>query len=127
MPQALNPRDEIVTLDHRPVLIWNAPANALSREADVGDLLSAAWENDVDWVALHTHVLHDDFFRLETGLAGVILQKLVNYRVKLTIIGDIESWLARSEAFRAFVRETNRGNTASFVATFDTFLRRSNT
>lgn len=125
MPQALNPRDEIIAIGNVPLLVWNAPANAIAREADVNDLLAAAWENDVTWVAVRTDVLHDDFFRLDTGLAGAILQKLVNYGVRLAVIGDIEPWLARSEAFSAFVREANRGRTTSFVATIDALKQHS--
>ncbi|VVE45676.1 hypothetical protein PPN31114_04399 [Pandoraea pneumonica] len=123
MPQALNPRDEIIAIDNVPLLVWNAPANAIAREADVNELLAAAWENDVTWVAVHTDVLHDDFYRLETGLAGAMLQKLVNYGVKLAVIGDITPWLARSEAFSAFVREANRGRTTAFTTTLEALKR----
>ncbi|WP_231748166.1 DUF4180 domain-containing protein [Burkholderia sp. ABCPW 14] len=51
---------------------------------------------------------HDDFFRLDTCVAGHLVQKLINYGVKLAVVGDIDAPLARSRALRALVRETNR-------------------
>lgn len=56
------------------------------------------------------------FFTLSTGVAGEILQKLVQYRVRLAVVGDIAAHLERSEALRALVRETNRGRDAWLVA-----------
>jgi hypothetical protein len=56
-----------------------------------------------------------EFFQLQTGLAGEIFQKIVNYRLRLAIIGDIAQWIAASAAFRDLVRESNRGNTVWFL------------
>lgn len=39
-----------------------------------------------------------DFFRLETRIAGNMLQKLTNYRMKCAIVGDISAPLAASGA-----------------------------
>jgi hypothetical protein len=54
------------------------------------------------------------FFDLRTKLAGEIMQKFVNYQTRLAVIGDFESGM--SDAFRAFVRESNRGNRLLFLA-----------
>ncbi|EAR11112.1 DUF4180 domain-containing protein [Reinekea blandensis] len=53
-----------------------------------------------------------DFFDLKTGLAGEILQKFVNYRMQLTVIGDWRQ--IRSNALRDFIRECNRGTAIEF-------------
>jgi len=37
---------------------------------------------------LNKSAICDDFFDLSTGLAGEILQKFVNYHVKIAIVGD---------------------------------------
>lgn len=60
--------------------------------------------------------LDERFFTLSTGVAGEIQQKLVRYRVRLAVVGDIAARLERSEALRALVRESNRGRDAWFVA-----------
>lgn len=53
------------------------------------------------------------FFDLKTGLAGDVLQKFANYRMKLTIEGDWRQ--VNSEALRDFIRECNRGDAIEFL------------
>jgi hypothetical protein len=54
-----------------------------------------------------------EFFDLSTRIAGEILQKFVQYRVKLAITGDFSD---ASESLRAFIYESNRGNEIFFCA-----------
>lgn len=54
----------------------------------------------------------ESFFDLSTGLAGDILQKFSNYRMKLTILGDWSE--IQSKALRDFVRECHRGDSFRF-------------
>ena len=53
-----------------------------------------------------------------------MLQKLVNYGVRLGVVGEIDHWLARSEALRALVRESNRGTSVWFVSNEADLLRK---
>lgn len=62
------------------------------------------------------------FFDLRTGLAGEILQKYSNYRMKLAIIGEFTKF--GSNALNAFIIECNRGNCIFFAADFDEALDR---
>jgi len=66
--------------------------------------------------------LHRDFFDLKTGLAGEILQKFSNYRVKLAIVGDFEE--VKSKSLRDFIRESNRGRTVNFVNSVEEAVER---
>ncbi|WP_326972868.1 DUF4180 domain-containing protein [Burkholderia oklahomensis] len=75
-------------------------------------------------MALPAKRLHDDFFRLDTCVAGHFVQKLINYGVKRAVIGNIDAPLARSRALRDLVRETNRGDAFWFVADFDALAQR---
>ncbi|WZB72993.1 DUF4180 domain-containing protein [Achromobacter xylosoxidans] len=61
----------------------------LAGEQDVTDLLGLTWGEDVDWIVLPVRRLPADFFRLETRIAGNMLQKLTNYRMKCAIVGDL--------------------------------------
>ena len=70
----------------------------LAGEQDVTDLLGLTWGEDVDWIVLPVRRLPADFFRLETRIAGNMLQKLTNYRMKCAIVGDISAPLAASGA-----------------------------
>ena len=56
-----------------------------------------------------------DFFDLRTGLAGAVLQKLVNYHLRVAIVGDVTREVAASKAFADFVTESNRGGHVWFV------------
>ncbi|VWB72256.1 alpha/beta hydrolase [Burkholderia lata] len=108
---------------HR-VLVRDPAAGLVQRESDALDLVALAHEHEADWIAVPADALHDDFYRLESGLAGAVLQKLVNYGVRLGVVGDIDRWLARSEALRAFVRESNRGTSVWFVGNEEGLLRK---
>lgn len=54
------------------------------------------------------------FFDLSSGLAGEVLQKVVNYHAALAIVGDFSGY--QSKALRDFIRESNRGSRVFFVA-----------
>lgn len=54
-----------------------------------------------------------DFFALSTKLAGDILQKYVNYGIKLAIIGDFSGYT--SKALHDFIYESNKGKDFFFV------------
>lgn len=85
---------------------------------DVGDalgLIAEAGQKGADWVAVPLERLHDDFYRLSTGVAGEIAQKFTQYRVGLAVVGDVSRHTAASGSFQAWVREANRGAHVWFV------------
>ena len=55
----------------------------------------------------------EEFFDLKTKLAGDILQKYINYKVKLAIVGDFSGYTSKS--LRDFIYECNNGNDIFFV------------
>lgn len=79
-------------------------------------LIALAREYQANWIALDATALHEDFYRLESGLAGDVVQKPINYGLNLCIIGNIDTWLAHGNALSAFVRKSNRGQSVWFVA-----------
>ncbi|MCG6140576.1 DUF4180 domain-containing protein [Leptospira mtsangambouensis] len=54
-----------------------------------------------------------DFFDLKTGLAGNVLQKIINYRMKLTIVGDFSVYSSKS--LSDFIYEMNSGKDVFFL------------
>jgi hypothetical protein len=84
------------------------------------DLIGNASYQGVDHLLLYAESLAPDFFDLGTGLAGEILQKAANYRVRLTIVGAFDR--VESESLRAFIVEANRGRQVAFVADRDAAL-----
>lgn len=70
-----------------------------------------------DTLAIPRDSLPDDFFRLSTGLAGEMLQKVSNYRRRLIILGDFKN--VTSTSLRDFVRESNATGQVVFAGTFE--------
>jgi hypothetical protein len=80
----------------------------LLSEGDALDLIAACGENRTDRLLIHNENLPAEFFQLKTGLAGQILQKFVNYRVRAAaIIPDDRAYVGR---FGEMVLEANRRN-----------------
>jgi hypothetical protein len=106
----------ILEVAGRSVLVC-APAGAmLAKPGDANDFLAEAWAQEADMLAIPTARLGEGFFDLQTGLAGEVGQKFANYRMPLVIIGDLTQWIAKSRAFRDYVREANAGSGLWFVA-----------
>jgi hypothetical protein len=53
---------------------------------------------------------------LRSGLAGEILQKFINYGLRVAVVGDFAAFAAQSSAVRDFLRESKRGNAILFRA-----------
>jgi hypothetical protein len=88
----------------------------LSTVEDTSDLVGNAWFEHVGVLAIPVERIDPAFFDLTSGFAGQFAQKAVNYRVRVAIIGDIGTFESRSDAFRAFVAESNRGEHIWFLA-----------
>ena len=83
---------------------------------DANDLIGATWgETDIALIALPADRLDPSFFDLSSLLAGDVLQKIVNYRLRIAILGDISAHVAKSDALRDFVWESNRGDQVWFL------------
>lgn len=54
-----------------------------------------------------------DFFELKSGIAGEVLQKIVNYRMKLAIVGDFSIYSSKS--LSDFIYEMNSGKDVFFL------------
>jgi predicted deacetylase len=100
-----------------PVLVVPSDGPRLESDSDAVDLIAKALEHGAEVVLLPAEQLTDDFFNLRTRRAGEFVQKFVNYRLRLAILGDISRHLVESSALRDFVAETNRGGQLWFVAT----------
>lgn len=87
-------------------------------------LLSLRAQTDCDCVALNRDGVPARFYQLHTGLAGAILQKMVDYRFPFALYGDFTPYMERSPALQAFIRESNRGHAIFFVPDIATAVAR---
>jgi hypothetical protein len=88
----------------------------LQNDRDAVELIGEAMNIGARLVVVPVERISEDFFRLRTRIAGEIVQKFVQYRRHLAIVGDIAPYVAESSAFAAFVNEANRGDDLWFVA-----------
>ncbi|MFW6120130.1 MAG: DUF4180 domain-containing protein [Petrotogales bacterium] len=96
--------------------------NVLIKSAqDALDLFSDAVYEGCNNFIVYKENLSEDFFDLKTGLAGEILQKFSNYRMRLAIIGDFSKY--KSKSLEAFIIESNRGNQTFFVSSVEEALK----
>jgi len=95
----------------------------LGKGGDVSKIVSEAFRCDV--LALRVDNIAPDVFDLRTGVLGELFQKLVNYKKRLAVVGDVAPYQAKSEAFSALVRESNRGRDVAFVRTLEEALARA--
>ncbi|MFX4292242.1 DUF4180 domain-containing protein [Streptomyces bohaiensis] len=68
-----------------------------------------------DIVAIPVARLDEAFFVLSTRVAGEIMQKFANYRLRLAVVGDISHHLDSSDALRALVRESRAASHIWFL------------
>lgn len=116
--------DRIERIGATRVLFCAPEGRVLKRSGDANDFISTAFEQDVGLVAIPLSRLDPDFLRLRSGLAGEVLQKFVNYGVRLAILGDISGHVALSDALRDFIREANCGTSTWFVPDEEELTRR---
>ncbi|RRB07394.1 DUF4180 domain-containing protein [Larkinella rosea] len=77
------------------------------------DLLGNLYYQGFDTILIYEKNITPAFFDLRTGIAGEILQKFSNYRVRLAIVGDFESY--QSKSIRDFMFESNKTGHINFV------------
>jgi hypothetical protein len=95
-------------------------AEVVSENVEIGnvedglDLLGNLYYQDFDKIIIHEKNITKDFFDLSTGVAGEILQKFSNYRVRLAIVGDFSKYPSKS--LHDFIAESNKRGHVNFVA-----------
>jgi Domain of unknown function (DUF4180) len=106
---------EVTEVEGARVLWCPDDGPLLDGDRAAADLVGSALGR-ADLVAVPVARVAPAFFDLRSGAAGDVVQKFVNYRLHLVVVGDIEEHVAASTALRDFVREANRGGQTWFVA-----------
>lgn len=87
----------------------------INSEQDALDIMAnMSYVHDSGIIIIHRQNLGEDFFDLSSGLAGGILQKFSNYRVRLFVVGDFSE--IKSKSLKEFILESNKGRQVNFVA-----------
>lgn len=98
--------------------IWLPPEGAaIETEQDANRLFTICIENSISLLLIDGSRLSDHFLQLRTGIAGIAMQKFVQYHIKAAAVLDETGTKGR---FREFLTESNRGNVfRSFQTTAD--------
>ena len=110
-----------ITINEKAIAALESTDHALSSVQDALDLLADADYQGARRIMIKKGHLHPDFYDLKTGLAGDMLQKFVNYYVKLAIVGDFSEY--KSNSLRNFIRESNKSGQIFFVENTDEAIK----
>ncbi|MXQ53270.1 DUF4180 domain-containing protein [Shimazuella alba] len=87
------------------------------------DLMATVqYEADSNRIIVHKSLFSEQFFDLKTRLAGEVLQKFINYYMKVAIIGDFSVY--SSQSLKDFIYECNKGNDIFFLPTEEEAIER---
>lgn len=92
----------------------------LESEQDMLDLIAASHEHQSALVLMSSESLSERFFDLKTGLAGMVLQKCINYHLKLAVVLPEHTDLP--ERFREMALEARKGKDFRFLEDRDLAL-----
>ncbi len=105
----------IVKKNDRDIAIIRSDEIVITDVQSALDLMATIrYESGCSRILMPKEVITEDFFRLSTKLAGDILQKFINYQVKLAIVGDFSVYTSRS--LKDFIYESNSGKDIFFLA-----------
>lgn len=106
---------ELIELENKvKVVRIEDEGTIISDEQSAIDIfMTVAYETGENRFIISKENLTEDFFNLSNKIAGGILQKLINYRMKLAIIGDFSNY--NSKALKDFIYECNSRNDIFFV------------
>lgn len=105
---------EIYKLEGSDVAIVEGAGIIISDVQDALDLMATiSYTYGCNKAVLDKANIVESFFRLQTGLAGEILQKFTNYHFAVAIVGDFEAY--ESKSLRDFIYESNQGRQVFFV------------
>lgn len=80
-------------------------------------VMSVKYETGTSKIIMDKRNIADEFFILSSGMAGEILQKFINYHIKIAIYGDYSKYT--SKPLKDFIYESNKGKDVFFVSTQD--------
>lgn len=98
--------DNIAVLNSKDVEIFDV-------QSAMDLIMNVKYKTLCDKIAVNKEAVTEDFFVLSNGLAGEILQKFINYRIKFAIFGDYSKYT--SKPLKDFIYESNKGNSIFFV------------
>ncbi|HHU50481.1 MAG TPA: DUF4180 domain-containing protein [Firmicutes bacterium] len=98
----------VIEINGKKYIEYASVETPIRKEENAIDLISACFEYDTNFLLIQAQALVDDFFKLRTGLAGSVLQKFINYNIKVAVVMTDQQEVKGK--FKEFITETNKGN-----------------
>ena len=108
---------DIIEINGSSVASISSDEVVLGSVDDALDLIGNAGYMGADGIILNEGNIKPDFFNLKTRMAGEILQKFSQYRMKLAIVGEFTKY--GSKSLTDFIYESNKGGKISFVSSLE--------
>jgi len=109
----VNPMTIEQSKNHPAIALVRSDAPVIIDVQSALDLMATVrYETDCEAMVVEKSAFPKAFFDLSTCLAGDILQKITQYRMRIAIAGDLSVY--KSKALRDFVYESNQGKQVYF-------------
>ena len=117
---------EVVISNGKKIAIVNSNEILISDIQSALDLIATVrYETDCDYFLMNKQTISEEFFKLSTKLAGDILQKFINYQVKVAIVGDFSKYSSKS--LKDLIYESNMGKDVLFLGSKDEAIEKLGT
>lgn len=104
-----------IKTDNAEIAVVNSDTVCISDGQTALDfMMTVHCETGSHSIVINKEAITRDFFVLSTRIAGEVLQKFVNYRFKLAIVGDFSAYT--SKPLKDFIFESNNGRDIFFVS-----------
>lgn len=80
----------------------------VTSESDILDIIGICISNGIKLIVLREEVFTESFINLKLGLAGIALQKFMNYHIKVSAIIEDKSKI--QGRFKELISELNKAN-----------------
>lgn len=105
---------ETVERNHKKIAVVESEEAVISDAQSTLDfIMTVQYDTGSDLIAVNKDAVAESFFVLSTKLAGDILQKFVNYRVRFAIYGDFSMYT--SKPLKDFIYECNQSGNVFFT------------
>jgi Domain of unknown function (DUF4180) len=103
----------ILKMNNIPIAVLESIESPIASVQDALDLLANANYQGAQKIIIKKEHLHEDFYDLQTRLAGDIMQKVINYYQYLAVVGDFSA--LRKKSWLDFMYESNKRGQIIFV------------
>ena len=98
-----------------------SPGYIITNQDEGINLIGDLYFQGFDRIIIHQANIYPDFFKLKTGVAGEVLQKVSNFRMSMFIVGTFDKFPSKS--LHHFIEESNKGRLVNFVESTENALQ----